>query len=54
LLEDVQAVGLVLDQALDPADLALDPAQPVQELAAVLGVGMPEVLVVGLAVPTRG
>ena len=43
LLQQVEAVGLFLDQPLQPAGLALDPAQPVQELATVLGVRVPEV-----------
>ena len=45
LLEDVEAVGLLLDEPGDPAHLSLDPAQPVQQLAAILGVGVAEVIV---------
>jgi hypothetical protein len=55
LLEDVQAVGLVVDHPDDAACLALDAAQPVEQLAAVLGVGMPEMSGVdGLVAHTRG
>src|SRR5207302_6207922 len=38
LREDVDAVALVLDHSLDPADLALDPAKAVEQL--VLGGGV--------------
>jgi len=43
LLQEVQAVGLFLHQSLQAAGLALDPAQPVEQLAAVLSVRVPEV-----------
>lgn len=44
LLEDVEAVGLVLDQALEATGLTLDPAQPVQKLMPVTRVAVAEVL----------
>ena len=43
LLEDVEAVGLVLDEALDAAGLALDPPQASDEVALVLRVAVAEV-----------
>jgi hypothetical protein len=43
LLEDIEAVCLVLDEPLKAASLALDPPQPVEELGAVLRVGVAEV-----------
>ena len=42
LLEDVEAVGLVLDEALDPAGLALDPPEASDEVALVLRVAVAE------------
>ena len=42
LLENVEAVGLVLDQALDPAGLALDPPEAGHEVALVLRVAVAE------------
>ena len=42
LLEDVEAVRLLLDEALDAACLALDAAQARHELVLVLGVGVAE------------
>jgi hypothetical protein len=38
LLEQVEAVGLLLDQPLQPSRLSLDPPQAVQQLAPILGV----------------
>ena len=43
LLEDVEAVGLLLDEALDAARLALDPPQAGDEVALVLRVAVAEV-----------
>jgi len=43
LLEDVQAVRLVLDQALESACLAFDPTQSIQELFPVAGVAVSKV-----------
>jgi LmbE family N-acetylglucosaminyl deacetylase len=43
LLEHVEAVGLLVDEPLDPARLPLDPFQAVDELAAVLRVRVTEV-----------
>jgi len=40
LLEDVEAIGFVLDEALDPASLALDPPEPSDEVALVLRVAV--------------
>jgi hypothetical protein len=37
--DDVDAVALILDHPLDPADLALDPSQPLEQGLLVAGVG---------------
>ncbi len=43
LLEDVEAIGFVLDEALDPACLALDPPEASDEVALVLRVAVAKV-----------
>jgi len=43
LLEQVEAVGLLLDQPLQASRLSLDPPQAVQQLVPILRVGVPEV-----------
>jgi hypothetical protein len=55
LLQDLQAVRLVLHQALEPTGLSFDPAQPVEQIAAVARVAVAEVRlgvrhVIGVAV----
>ena len=54
LLKDVEAVGLVLDQSLDPARLSLDPPQAGDEVALVLGVAVAEVCGVRMGAHTGG
>ena len=54
LLEDVQAVGLLLDEPLDAARLALDPPQAGDEVPAVLRVGVAEVRVGRIGRHTAG
>ena len=54
LLQDVEAVGLVLDQALDPAGLALDPPQAGDEVALVLRVAVAEMVGVRIGRHTGG
>ena len=54
LLENVKAVGLVLDQALDPAGLALDPPEAGHEVALVLRVAVAEMGRVHIGRHTRG
>ena len=43
LLEEIQAIGLLLDQPLKAPRLSLDPPQTVQQLVPILRVGVPEV-----------
>lgn len=43
LLEQVEAIGLLLDQSLQATRLPFDPSQAVQQLAPILGVRVPEV-----------
>lgn len=45
LLQDVEAVRLLVDEPGDPARLALDPPQAVDEERPVLAVAVPEVVV---------
>ena len=54
LLEDVEAVGLLLDEALDAARLALDAPQAGDEVALVLGVAVAEVGGVRIGAHTGG
>jgi len=54
LLEDVEAIGLVLDQTLDPAGLALDPPQAGDEVALVLRVAVAEMGGVRIGCHTGG
>ena len=54
LLEDVEAVRLVLDETLDPAGLPLDPPQAGHEVALVLRIAVPEMCGVRIGRHTGG
>ena len=54
LLEDVEAVGLIFDQPLDPTSLSLDPPQTGDEVAPVPRVAVAEVLGVRIGAHTGG
>lgn len=54
LLKDLEAIGLLFDQALDSTRLPLDPPQPIEQLATVFGVGMAEVGRLRIGAHTRG
>lgn len=54
LLEDVEAVGLVLDEPLKSARLPLDPAQAGDEITLVLRVGVAKMGEAGIGIHTLG
>lgn len=54
LLKDLEAVGLLFDQALHATGLPLDPPQPIEQLVAVLRVRVAEMGGVRIGAHTRG